>query len=73
MTVTSDAWKIVSATDAAWVRAAVADVVTAGRAGGQEVAGASDGGHRARRSRGGSDDGKVAVRGVQDRQELRQL
>ncbi|WP_193777749.1 SpoIIE family protein phosphatase [Streptomyces sp. E5N298] len=45
----------------------------AGRAGGQEVAGASDGGHRARRSRGGSDDGKAAVRGVQDRQELRQL
>jgi serine phosphatase RsbU (regulator of sigma subunit) len=32
MTVTSDAWKIVSATDGAWVRAAVADVVTAGRA-----------------------------------------
>lgn len=54
MTVTSDAWKIVSATDAV-------------------SHGASDGGHRGRRSRGGSDDGKAAVRGVQDRQELRQL
>ncbi|MGC0380304.1 PP2C family protein-serine/threonine phosphatase [Streptomyces sp. SAI-129] len=39
----------------------------------REVARASDGGHRVRRSRGGSDDGKAAVRGVQDRQELRQL
>jgi serine phosphatase RsbU (regulator of sigma subunit) len=40
---------------------------------GREAAGATDGGHEARRSSGGRDDGEAAVRRVQDRQELRQL